>query len=118
VGDKNENEVRRLGEISWAGKMLAKELNCHVIFCQQLNRAVDGRANRRPMLSDLRDSGELEQNADQVVFIYRDDYYNGNPLRVSPAELIIAKYRDGLTGSVKAIFNLDKQRFYCQQEAK
>ena len=116
LSDKGENEIKRLGAISWGGKQIAKEFNCCVLFAQQLNRGVEHRGdNKRPMLSDLRDSGELEQNADQVVFLYREDYYNGNALTISPTELLIAKYRDGQVGSVKVLFNQPQQRFYCQE---
>lgn len=114
LSDKGESEIKRLGAISWAGKQIAKEFNCCVMFAQQLNRGVEHRGdNKRPMLSDLRDSGELEQNADQVVFLYREDYYNGNALTISPTELLIAKYRDGQVGGVKVMFNQPQQRFYC-----
>jgi KaiC/GvpD/RAD55 family RecA-like ATPase len=99
MADKSDNEVRRLGDISWGGKMIAKEFNCCVFFAQQLNRGTEERVNKRPLLSDLRDSGELEQNADQVVFLYREDYYNGNSLDISPTEVIVAKFRDGMVGS-------------------
>jgi replicative DNA helicase len=104
-----------LGDISWGGKMIAKEFNCCVFFAQQLNRGTEERVNKRPLLSDLRDSGELEQNADQVVFLYREDYYNGNSLDISPTEVIVAKFRDGMVGSTKVMFNKARQRFYCTE---
>jgi replicative DNA helicase len=99
VGDTDANEVRRLGRISWAGKRMAKEFNCAAIYLQQLNRGTENRDNKRPGMADLRDSGELEQNADNVIFIYRDDYYaipNATPPAISDTELIIAKFRDGV----------------------
>jgi replicative DNA helicase len=118
MADKSDNEVRRLGDISWGGKMIAKEFNCAVFFAQQLNRGTEDRQNKRPLLSDLRDSGELEQNADQVVFLYREDYYSGNSLDISPTEIILAKFRDGAIGSTKVMFNKSKQRFYCLEVKK
>jgi replicative DNA helicase len=118
LSDRGDSEIKRLGSISWSGKMIAKEFDCAVFFAQQLSRKTEGRENKRPILSDLRDSGELEQNADQVIFLYREDYYNGNVLNISPTELLIAKYRDGAVGSSKVMFNQARQRFYCQDTNK
>ena len=81
----------------------------------QLNRGVETRTDRRPLLSDLRGSGELEQNADNVLFIYRPDYYNGDNKDISETDLIIAKYREGVSGgTLKFQFNKKAQRFYCE----
>jgi replicative DNA helicase len=113
--DKNENNVRRLGDISWTGKAIAKEFNCASLYLCQLSRGVEQRENKRPMMSDLRDSGELEQNADVVLFIHRPDYYNNSGIEVgvSPTELLIGKDRDGIrNGMVKCTYNLSEQRFY------
>lgn len=95
-----DNRVLEIGDISRGLKMLAKEFNVPVICCAQLNRDVEKRANKRPMLSDLRDSGAIEQDADVVMFLYRDDYYNSNSGR-SVAEVIVAKNRHGSQGTVK-----------------
>jgi replicative DNA helicase len=97
VKDKNEREVKRMGEIIQNGKEIAKIFDCAAIYLQQLNRGVEGRDDKRPTMGDLRDSGELEENSDNVLFLYRDDYYNldnGNK-RISKTELIPAKFRSG-----------------------
>jgi KaiC/GvpD/RAD55 family RecA-like ATPase len=115
VADRGDNEVLRLGNISWMGKIMAKELDAVSIYCMQLNRGVETRTDRRPLLSDLRGSGELEQNADNVLFIYRPDYYNGDNKDISETDLIIAKYREGVSGgTLKFQFNKKAQRFYCE----
>lgn len=94
------NRVQEISEISRALKGLARELNVPVLAAAQLSRAVEQRAEKRPVLSDLRDSGSIEQDADIVMFIYRDDYYNDASERPNIAELNIAKHRNGPTGSV------------------
>lgn len=98
---KSENRVLEIAEISRGLKLLAKEMNVPVICCAQLSRAVEQRKDKRPMLSDLRDSGAIEQDADVVMFLYRDDYYETEPMPQSVAEVIVAKNRHGSNGAAK-----------------
>ena len=100
-GKNSENRVTVVGEISRALKIMAKELNVPVICLSQLSRAVEGRTDKRPILSDLRESGAIEQDADSVMFLYRDEYYNENTEDKGVAECIVAKNRHGETGTVK-----------------
>lgn len=106
--NKYASPIQQVTENSRALKSLARELNIPVLVLSQLSRAVEQRTPHRPMLSDLRESGAIEQDADVVMFIYRDDKYNENSLEKNIAEIIVAKHRNGAQGAVKLYF--DEQR--------
>ena len=99
--NSGDNRVTIVGEISRALKIMAKELNIPVVCLSQLSRAVESRTDKRPILSDLRESGAIEQDADSVMFLYRDEYYNPNSEDKGLAECIVSKNRHGETGTVK-----------------
>lgn len=96
-----DNRVQEIGDISRALKLMAKDLQVPVITCAQLNRGTEGRTDKTPMLSDLRDSGAIEQDADVVMFLYRDSYYENDPSKDNIASCVIAKNRHGSTGKAE-----------------
>ena len=108
---KSDNRVTVISEITRQLKVMAKELNVPVILLSQLSRAVEGRTDKRPMLSDLRESGSIEQDADIVLFLYRDAYYNKESQRQNISECIDAKNRHGETGTVELIWDGQYTRF-------
>ncbi|MDN5865103.1 MAG: replicative DNA helicase [Gammaproteobacteria bacterium] len=104
VPGTRENRATEISEISRNLKALAKELNVPIVALSQLNRGVEMRPNKRPIMSDLRESGSLEQDADVVIMLYRDEYYNENSPEKGIAEILITKQRNGPTGTVRAAF--------------
>ncbi len=107
----DNNRVQEISEISRSLKGLARELKVPVIALSQLSRAVEHRDNKRPQLSDLRESGSIEQDADVVMFLYRDDYYNPESDKKGITEVLIKKHRNGPTGGVELFFNPAQMRF-------
>jgi replicative DNA helicase len=108
---KIENRQQEISAISRNLKIMAKELNCPVIAPSQLSRAPELRSDHRPILSDLRESGAIEQDADLVMFLYRDEYYHEDSEKQNLAEVIVAKHRHGETGTVELRWSGNIQKF-------
>lgn len=117
AGNTKENRVQEVSEISRFLKLLAKELDVPVIAAAQLSRAIESRTDRRPQLSDLRESGSIEQDADIVMFLQREEVFNPDTQRKGIGDLIVAKHRNGPTGAVELYFHREQAR-YRQLEKK
>jgi replicative DNA helicase len=111
AGKHGDNRVQEVSEISRGLKLIARELDVPVLALSQLSRLVEQRPDKHPMLSDLRESGSIEQDADLVLFLYREDYYNPDTDRKHITELILSKHRNGPTGRVELYFHPERLKF-------
>ena len=111
TGKKDESREREIADISRGLKTLAKDLKIPIIAVSQLNRGLEKREDKRPQLSDLRESGAIEQDADMIVFIHRDEMFNPEAAERGKAELIVGKHRHGPTGTVPLTFIREYTRF-------
>ena len=112
---RSENRTQEISEIARMLKSIARDLEVPIIALSQLSRAIEQRPDKRPKLSDLRESGEIEQTADIVLFIHREDYYGENASTTSLADIIIAKHRNGPTGQVQLVFRRDITKFHPKE---
>jgi replicative DNA helicase len=110
-GNRSENRVQEVSYISRNMKVLARELNVPVLAAAQLSRAIEQRADKEPVLSDLRESGSLEQDADIVMFIHRPELYEKDTLKQNLAQIKVAKHRNGPTGTIELIFRHQIAKF-------
>jgi replicative DNA helicase len=111
VPGTRENRATEIAEVSRSLKAVAKELAVPVLAISQLNRSLEQRPNKRPVMADLRESGSIEQDADLIVFIYRDEIYNPDTSEKGKAEIIVGKHRNGATGTVNLAFQGQWLRF-------
>jgi replicative DNA helicase len=108
----NENRVQELSKITRSLKILAKEFNIPIIALSQLSRNIENRLDKKPVLSDLRESGSIEQDADLILMLYKNKYDHSNSTQSQIIELIIAKHRNGPTGTVKLKFDEKQTKFF------
>src|SRR5688572_22842713 len=116
VPGTKENRATEISEISRGLKALAKEIHCPVIALSQLNRGVEQRDNKRPVMSDLRESGSLEQDSDMILLIYREEVYDRNTTKKGVAEIDLAKHRNGETGQIMLTFRGEITKFESYQD--
>jgi replicative DNA helicase len=114
----SDNRVQEVSEISRGLKLIARELNVPILALSQLSRSVESRHPQIPQLSDLRESGSIEQDADLVMFLYREDYYNPETDRQHVTDLILAKHRNGPTGKIELYFHPERLRFMSLDKRK